>query len=145
MATATSDWVGRGIKIGQSGNRPKITAVLWRGTAEVSVWGCQRVPAAWVDTTWGRMAVVELAGCPATGPELWDARIPTSREWETAGGELIAEEAPGLSATIDAYLAGAEARHEQACRVLNDRCARGTYPERPGGSAGVDPGRGVVP
>jgi len=109
--------IGSAIKTGQTGRRPRIGAVVWQGTAEITLYGFERVPAALIVTEASEtVAVLQYRS------EWWDARCIPSREWEDANGDLLGD--GDIGQAIDAHLASATAVHEQSARALNAAAAK---------------------
>lgn len=103
------------IKTGSTGRRPVVTEWIWRGTAEVLVFGFQRLPAAWAMTDSGKhAAIIEYDG------GWWDARCIPCREWEHDDGELISGD---LARDIGGFLRQTNVHHERAARRLNELAA----------------------
>lgn len=125
MTTATL--MGQMVKTGRTGKKPQVLAVIWSGTAEVLSFGSARVPAALVRTDRGDMAIARLAGCDQERDAWWDARCLSSREYETAAGDLIGDADPAIAALIDDFLASKTDRHEESRRSLHSRITQGTY------------------
>jgi hypothetical protein len=127
MQTETTSLIGQQIKTGRTGPKPEAHEVMWIGTAEINCFESARVPAALVRTDRGAIAVVRLAGCDLEQDAWWDARCLSSREWETESGDLVGDVDPGIAGQIDAFLASATGRHDQARKDLHSRIMLGTY------------------
>lgn len=125
MTTTQINLTGQSLKTGRTGKQPRVTGVLWQGTASVICYDEHRVPAALVNTTSGVMAAVRLRGNDLEGPRWWDARCVRSREWETDGGQLIGDHA--IAQQIDDILATATAAYEREYQDLNRRVSGGLY------------------
>jgi hypothetical protein len=107
--------MGASIKTGTTGRRPTVTEVVWRGTAECTVYGFERLPVALVDTDSGRRAIIQYEG------QWWDARCLPSREWEHDDGTMVSGK---LAAEIDALLADLAEHHARTSHRLNHEAAR---------------------
>lgn len=116
------------IKMGRPGKVRRVAKTTWSGTAEVSLYHTERVPACLVVADNGEtMALVRLAGNDFDRDRWWDACCVSSREWEDHDGQSIADVDPDRAAEIDTILATATSRHEQSRRELHDRVQQGLY------------------
>ncbi len=120
--------VGEAIKMGRTGIVPRIASVVWQGTAEVNMYHNQRTPAALVVTECGAdLAVVRLRGNDLEANRWWDARVVSSREWETTDGDLVGDVRPDVARRIDTFLATANRKHDYALADLRWRVQHGSY------------------